>query len=412
MNPAIHPCLCAVLAAAALFAASPALRADEVKLRDGRVLVGKVTERGDRVEIATRDGTVVVPRAAIESMRTDEQLRTELRNMAGRMPQLPIARLQLAAQARAYGLEPELWQHLDAAVAIPRDDAHQSHRSRVDDFLAQLEPELLDRKWRTADTRSRVHQLLRLQPGNSPGRAAAIEELLVREPNADADLRAQARAAPEPAHRLLALQALQRRGTAGNDRFLLRSAILDRSPEVRSQAIELAQRSGADPAEAVRYLAAGLMHGTSEVRIRTAEALANLGHKDAVKPLVIAGPNAGKSLAAADEGVRAHVAFLNQQAYIRDFDVEVAQAAFIADPQIGILQSGVVLDVTVQGVFEVSRIVKAYRGALQRLAGSDPGPKPAEWATWLGSIAEQLYAPATAPSTGTGVGTAGSSKQR
>ncbi|MBK7878081.1 MAG: hypothetical protein IPJ77_20675 [Planctomycetes bacterium] len=42
---------------------------------------------------------------------------------------------------------------------------------------------------------------------------------------------------------------------------------------------------------------------------------------------------------------RAHVAVLNQRAYIQDFDVEVAQFQAVADPQINVLQEGVVLEV-------------------------------------------------------------------
>ncbi|MBX3461759.1 MAG: hypothetical protein KF830_01195 [Planctomycetes bacterium] len=43
---------------------------------------------------------------------------------------------------------------------------------------------------------------------------------------------------------------------------------------------------------------------------------------------------------------RGHVAVINQTAYVRDFDVEVAQAAFIADPKVDVIQDGIVLDVT------------------------------------------------------------------
>jgi len=42
---------------------------------------------------------------------------------------------------------------------------------------------------------------------------------------------------------------------------------------------------------------------------------------------------------------RAHLTVVQQQSYIKDFDVEVAQSAYIADPQIGVIQTGVVLDV-------------------------------------------------------------------
>ncbi len=42
---------------------------------------------------------------------------------------------------------------------------------------------------------------------------------------------------------------------------------------------------------------------------------------------------------------RAYVTMINEVAYIQDFDVEVAQTAFIADPQIGVIPDGIVLDV-------------------------------------------------------------------
>lgn len=42
---------------------------------------------------------------------------------------------------------------------------------------------------------------------------------------------------------------------------------------------------------------------------------------------------------------RAYVAVINQQAYIQDFDVEVAQFQAVADPQVNVLSEGVVLDV-------------------------------------------------------------------
>ena len=42
---------------------------------------------------------------------------------------------------------------------------------------------------------------------------------------------------------------------------------------------------------------------------------------------------------------RANVSVINQTSYVRDFDVEVAQASFIADPKIDVIHDGVVLDV-------------------------------------------------------------------
>ena len=42
---------------------------------------------------------------------------------------------------------------------------------------------------------------------------------------------------------------------------------------------------------------------------------------------------------------RANLSVLNQVAYVQDFDVEIAQAASIADPIVGVIQDGVILDV-------------------------------------------------------------------
>lgn len=360
------------------------LSADEVRLKDGRVLVGSVVQRGSVVEVTTRDGVVRVAADDVAAIRSEQDLRRELRDMEQRQPDSEFAHLQLASQARSWGLEAEMWQHLDHAVDLPRNANRASLRSRIDDFLAQLEPEVLPRPLRSATPAARVGELLgRIDRRSGKGLRAAVEELLVREPNADKELRAEARGNRDPQRRLCALAALLRRGTKGNDTFLLRTAILDPAEAVREGAVDLA-REHVDTGAAVKYLAPGLLHERAEVRVRTAEAYGRLGDLAAVKLLVAAGPNAARALADADPGIRAHIAFIEQQAYIQDFDVEVAQASFIADPRIGILQSGTVLDVTVHSVVtHRTRIVGAYRSALQALAGADPGVNPARWATWL-----------------------------
>lgn len=401
-----------VVAALAIVSLSPAATADEVRMLDGRVLVGKVTEKGGNLEIVTRDGTVVVANKDVAERRRDPQLRERLAEMARTAGDTTFAHLNLAMQARTYGLEPELWRHLDRALALRAQvpaDAAESLQRRLADFLAQLGPELLPLRDRGASTKVRVHKLLGTLRGDGgtgrsdsgTGRAAAVEELLVRETNADEDLRREARSNDAPAQRIGAIRALRRRALAGNDQFVLRTAILDRSEDVRHAAIGLCRAT--TTADDVTYLASGLAHGNAKVRVRTAEALAELGHPDAVQKLVLAGPFAAVGLAAADGGAslgnRAHVAFLEQQAYIRDFDVEVAAQSFIADPQVGVLQSGSVLDVTVFGVYEETTIVQAYRVALKKLTQQDPGAQPAGWPAWLANLRRQqgALAPSTAP---------------
>lgn len=402
-----------VVALLATFCLSSGLaRADEIRLDDGRVLVGKVTTRADILEVETAEGLVAVPKERVVRHRTDADLRRELANTAKAAGDTAFAHLNLAMQARAYGLRTELWQHLERALelqaeaaAVPTrqtsDAGREALQRRLDDFLAQLEPELLARKWRTGDTRVRVHQLLeQVRSDTGPARLAAIGTLLAREPNADQELRTEARRNDAPRRRLCAARALLRREGAGNDHFVLRTAIVDASSDVREATVGMLRDAGRVDAAAVHYLAPGLMHPNGKMRIRTAEALAGLGHAEATRLLVLAGPSAGKALAGADPGIRAHVAILNQQSYIRDFDVEVAQAAFIADPKVDTLVSGSVLDIAVVGVLEEVHIVRAYRQALKQLTHLDPGADPRTWPGWLAGLpSDPVQPPTTAPRT-------------
>ena len=375
--------------AATLALAAPGL-AQETRLADGRVLIGKAVTKGQQVEVQTRDGKVIVDAAAIVKTRSAAELRRELAGLAKKSGTSGYAHLHLAVQARDWGLERDMWKHIDRSLANLEqhrsDSGNNPVERRLRDFLAQLEPEMLPRALRQAPTRKRVRALLRLhRAGLSTGKQAAIEELLVREPNADQELRHEARHNGSRRQRIGALAALQRRDLAGNDRFVLRTAIIDRSKEVREQAIAIAQPHVAD--EHVTYMSGGFAHSHPTVRTRTADALAGLGHPSAIPLLVKAGPHAAAGLAAAGDGsTRGHVAFLRQQAYIRDFDVEVAQAAFIADPKVDVLQSGAVLDVTVAGVQQVRTVVKSYRRALKQLTSRDPGADPRQWSNWLAKL--------------------------
>jgi hypothetical protein len=392
---AAAPRIVRLLATLALLAAGAA--ADEVRLHDGRVLVGRVAVRDGRLEITTRDGVIVVAEQEVAERIPEATLRERLARLARSADDSAFAQLQLAMQAHQSGLEPELWRHLDRAVPkLAAEPANASLQRRCAEFLARLEPELLPPRLRGAPAELRVRHLLDgLHASTGPGRAAAIDELLVREPAADEVLRKQARGNPNPRQRLGALQALQRRPLAGNDRFVLRTAVLDGTEAVRTAAAAMCRgRIGPDD---IQYLATGLAHDHAKIRVRTAEALAELGDAEAARFLVLAGPHAGKGLAAgANTGVRAHIAVLQQTSYVRDFDVEIASAAMIADPQVDVLTSGTVLDVTVAGVVEERTIVRAYRRAIQRLLQRDPGADPRTWAQWF----ENARPPAAAPTTG------------
>ncbi|MFM1872681.1 MAG: hypothetical protein RL398_2103, partial [Planctomycetota bacterium] len=232
------------LAAILIPVLAAAVKADELRLDDGRILVGAVVVRGDQLEVTTRDGLVRVAKARVVTHRTDDELRHELAKQVQGADDSAFARLELAKRAFAYGLDRELWRLLDEAIAKTdamrnqNDDAGaarwRGQDRRLREFLAQLEPEVLPRKDRDGNPAARIRALLdRVRPDAPASRRAAVVELLAREPGADADLRNAARRSGSERARIAALEALSRRDAAGNDRFVMRTAILDRAGEVR-----------------------------------------------------------------------------------------------------------------------------------------------------------------------------------
>src|SRR5690606_41755124 len=73
--------------------------ADEVRLKDGRVLIGATEVRDEVVRVTTRDGVETVPRAAVQRIRSDAELTAELERLAARFGDAPHARLELARRS-------------------------------------------------------------------------------------------------------------------------------------------------------------------------------------------------------------------------------------------------------------------------------------------------------------------------
>jgi hypothetical protein len=369
------------LASILCLALSSTALADEVRLNDGRVLIGKVKLDGARCRITTRDGVVEVLAQEVVRVRTEPELRDELARLAARAGEGPHGCIELARLAQGFGLADEMWRWLDKALAQPLSAAL---RTRLDDLLAALEPELLG-ELKPGNLQGRVRFVL-LAARNGGARRAAAAQVLARLPQDGARdlLRRTARHNPLESDRATALAALALRRDDDDQRTVWRAAVLDPSAQVRETAIGLA-RSHSSSREVIGFLAPALVHDSVELRIKAADALAALGDKAAIGPLAAAGPAAARAAAAQPGATRGYIAFLQQQSYIRDFDVEVAQAAFIADPKVDVLQSGTVLDVTVAAVI-TERVVTSFRRALSRLAGADPGADPAAWSSWAAGL--------------------------
>lgn len=364
------------------------LCADEVRLRDGRVLVGRVETKGKVTRVHTRDGVVKVATTDVERVRTEEELRVELQRLELSSKPSAFHALQLARTARDFDLEDALWSHLDRALALAKEEGETP--ASLWAFLGELEPYLLNSRVRGLRPARRVDALIALVRGQlRPSRRAAITAVLTAMPDADRSLQRVARSGASDPRRLTALDALAARGGEDNLHFLYRTPLLDRDRDVRSKVVASIRDLG-EAEGAVQYLAPGLLQ-SAETRVRTAQVYGALRDPSAVDLLVAAaGALQSGSTGLPGGSVRAHAAFLNQQAYVADFDVEIAQNSFIADPQVRNLQSGAVLDATVLGVSSVqTRVFGSYRKALTRITGSDPGGDPARWPLWRDGLRDR-----------------------
>jgi hypothetical protein len=158
---------------------------------------------------------------------------------------------------------------------------------------------------------------------------------------------------------------------------LVHRALRDPEADVRAACVDAAKAVG-DPELLAPFARAFLSVESPEVRAAAAEAIGRTGDVRGIAYLVYAIEGHGG-------GPRSHIYTATQLSFVQDFDVEVAQTAFIADPQIGVLQEGAVLDVKVASTEWYSTRVErvAIGGALRRLSGVDHGWDAAAWRRWM-----------------------------
>lgn len=159
---------------------------------------------------------------------------------------------------------------------------------------------------------------------------------------------------------------------------LVKAALHDRDEGVRDAAFAASMKIG-HPALFVPY-AKALFASSEPVRLRAAAALGRLGDVRAVEYLVKRYAISGGSSA------RNSISSMTSQAYVKDFDVEIAQAAQIADPIVGVLNSGAVLDAKVIGIYGTMTVIetRVISQSLEDLTGRSFGPNPEAWKSWWG----------------------------
>lgn len=186
-----------------------------------------------------------------------------------------------------------------------------------------------------------------------------------------------------PKLRVFATRALRRMHPGGQVREMLARAVLDGSECVRREA-SFALRDVRDESVIVPVLRT-LSSSSAAVRANAADALGEMGYPAAVLPLVarLASLSAPQS-AGGFRAPSSHIFIGRQSTYVQDYDVEVAQFASVADPQINVLTEGSVLDVRVIGAFQVSSANESrrIRSSLSKLTGADPGQSNRAWLDW------------------------------
>jgi hypothetical protein len=157
---------------------------------------------------------------------------------------------------------------------------------------------------------------------------------------------------------------------------LYKRAVFDRSETIRKAAVAAIKASSAK-GKADPFIRA-LNSPFDAVRVHAVKALGALGDKNAVGPLIARYQVAGGS------GQSVYIANVNQISFVQDFDVEVAQTSFIADPVIGVIQDGLTLNFRVlatNGYIDVFE-KPALSQALSNLTGKDLGEDPKAWLEW------------------------------
>lgn len=315
------------------------------------------------------------------------------------------AHYQLGEWAKEQGLANEARSQFEAALALDTD--HEGARqalgfTRVGEgwigqeeamrrkglvlrdgrWILTEEAAVLDapeneRKARVA-AHKKVGELLKRYAGsNDTARKYAREALDTIEDDHKLEPLAYALRSPSEAVRSLAAEELGRLGNRRALRPLLHRVVTDTSEDVRFAALDAAKSIG--DANLVLPLMRVMEGENAEHRKNAAAAIGRIDDPRGVRYLIY------KVEARGGGAPRSYFSSVNQLTFIQDFDVEVASTAFIADPQVGVIQDGIVLDAQIIATSEESWYVEreVIHRSLVRLTGAeDVENTDGAWAKW------------------------------
>lgn len=324
-------------------AASAASAAPEVvHLRDGTRLVGELLPANSvSLRIITLDGEVEIASADAVLVEGRTRLRRSLAaTQSGLVADDWRGLLQLSHWAMQKGLYGDALATADAALVIARS------RNASAEVPAGLFALPIDRIRR--DQAIDVHAAWRLVQAigdaDHPASAAVAAGRLLERAAIDDLSPALLKAATHDSApvRKVALEALGIARPGEAYPTVLARMLFDADAQVRGAAIDAA-RNYAD-AHTAQVLGKAVLQADPALRATAMDAIDRLGETRTLAALTLLlrrGPLGGPG------GV--YVADVEQRAFVQDFDVDVANSAFIANPNIGVLQSGRVLQTSVLG---------------------------------------------------------------
>ncbi|TAH38198.1 MAG: hypothetical protein EYC70_06140 [Planctomycetota bacterium] len=175
----------------------------------------------------------------------------------------------------------------------------------------------------------------------------------------------------QPGLRRAAAAVAARQGERDMVLPLVEASLADASPACRSASAQAV--AGVDLNQALGRWTVALWRGKGEAeRVHAAEHLGSFGNAGTIPGLIYA-------LAASDARPAGGYIYIGRQiSIVGDVDVEVAQAAAIADPVVSVIQEGTMLEVRVIS----TTITRTVMHSLRRLSGANPGPKEEDWLRW------------------------------
>lgn len=370
---------------------------EEVVLKDGRSLFGKVQKEEDHLVVVDFLGQAVILKEEVKEVKNldllrkeyalfpkgngnaayhldlgmwcwkrglEEEARTHLLRVIEEDPENPAARLGLGhLKVRGIWVEAGTWTRLPDEKKTWIRWIPQGEKGKVQVWVGE-EP-------------NDVYFFVRQACKGTPEEIRRAEASLCKMPASQKqEGLIQALNDRSPAIRAYAIESLKESPGKETGRALAQRALCDGDPKIRALAVKhLAE--GSFP-EVPELLLEGLTSKNAFVRLNAIQSLSSFPSIEAANALI--------ALLQSDQPVvpRANIFVGRQTAYVRDFDAAIATAASIADPVIAHQLEGVVLDVKILGTHQ--RTVCAQQGAahraLCRIAGKDLGRNPAAWREW------------------------------